>query len=59
MAETTLQLILSLLTLAGAIFAWWVKKKAEKQKEKDDLDKKIDEANSIIDFIDIDDKLRK
>lgn len=53
-----MKVLLALLTLAGAFFAWWAKNYADKKKSKEELDAEIDKADSITDFINIDDKLR-
>lgn len=53
-----LQIILAILGLATAAFAWWVKNDADKKAKRKELDDEIDKADSITDFIDIDDKLR-
>lgn len=54
-----LQLILASLGLATAVFMWWAKNDADKKKEIEDEDAKIDAANSITDFVHIDDELRE
>lgn len=54
---TWLQVIGSALALGLTWTIWWVKKQDNKKKDQDDIDKEIDNASSITDFIHIDDEL--
>lgn len=52
------QVIGSIVALALVWTTWWFKRTDDQKKAKYDLDKEIDNADSIVDFIRIDDKLR-
>lgn len=59
MNASLLGIIGGILTIIIMLMKWYGGKDRDKQKEKDDLDKEIDNASSITDFIRIDDKLRQ
>lgn len=51
--------LLGILTLAASVWAWYVKKSNDRQKEKEETDAEIDKADNATSLLRLFDKLRR